>query len=318
MIKGFVFLFLFLWSAASFSGNEQKRVVMLISLNPETNRPPLRSNNWNINKKLKKIFYKKLKGRNLDLVVTTFTGQEELRRELLNPDNHAVFWVGHAGRAESFATAGMYDDRGFNMKEIFQEVHQNIKYLGLVGCRSRPFIKGLKSSGLWELNQHLQFYSRDKKEDARRGLKRAIKKFLKFTPKQANRSLCLEKEKLEIHISRSSNRELSAARLLRKGELVGVFSKNQTETVIYLDSDLKKRELKLVLESGAANNVSKDKFNLGSLEFNSINPELKWKLFSNREGLPFGHGSNLYRFSGNINNNLKAKLVLPKQCNSKN
>ena len=58
-----------------------------------------------------------------------FTRQTELRRELLNPQNHAVFWVGHANRAEDMAAAGMYDDRGFNMVEIFQEVHQNIKFI---------------------------------------------------------------------------------------------------------------------------------------------------------------------------------------------
>lgn len=313
MHKVLVLLFI---SLLSYSAMAQERVVLLVSLNPETNRPPLRTRGWNINEKLEKIFQKKLKKENFELVIIPFTRQDELRRELLNPDNHAVFWVGHANRADNLAAAGMYDDRGFNMKEIFQEVHQNIKFLGLVGCRSLPFVQGLRDSGNWNLNQHLQTYAREKKTDARKGLKRALKAFLKSELKTP--STCVEREVLPVTIRRSSDKALSSARVLRKGKLVGTFQKDQEQITIHLPLGLKKSELKLTFESGAPNNVSAELFNLGILEFESINPELSWKLFADRNGKPLGFGAHVYRFIGNLNNELITKQVLPKQCNTIN
>tara|TARA_Y100000590_G_scaffold470711_1_gene668306 strand:+ start:157969 stop:158952 length:984 start_codon:yes stop_codon:yes gene_type:complete len=306
-----LFIFLGLFSLSATAGN---RVVMLVSLDPETNRPPLRFRSWDINEKLEKLFKRKLKKENLELVIIPFVRQTELRNELLNPSNHAVFWVGHANRADSLATAGMYDDRGFNLKEIFQEVHQNIKFLGLVGCRALPFIQGLKEKGHWDLNSHLSFYARDKKTDARKGLKRAIKAFLNFKEKPA--PVCLEKELLPITVRRKSDSKLSAARILRKGVLVGTFEEDQDEIIIYLPKGLKKSEYKLTFESGAPNNISPELFNLGRLEFESLNPELSWKLFADREGKPLGFGAHVYRFTGKLNNQLITKPVLPNQCNT--
>lgn len=308
-----ILLFIGLFSVAGFA---QNRVVMLVSLDPETNRPPLRTRGWDINEKLEKVFRKKLKKENLELVVIPFTRQTELRQELLNPNNHAVFWVGHANRADSLAAAGMYDDRGFNMKEIFQDVHQNIKFLGLVGCRSLPFVQSLKESGSWNLNSHLNTYAREKKTDARKGLKRAIKAFLKSRPAEA--PSCQEEEVLRVTVRRSSDKELSSARILRKGKLLATFDKDQEELTFTLPIGLKKSELKLTFESGAPNNVSADSFNLGILEFESLNPELTWKLFASRDGKPLGFGAHVYRFTGKITNELITNQVLPKQCNAKN
>jgi hypothetical protein len=304
-------LILIFVSLFSLSLMAKDRVVMLISLDPETNRPPLRSKNWNINEKLEKVFLKKLKKKNLELVILPFSRQDQIRRELLNPNNHAVFWVGHSNAATGLVGTGLYDDRGFNMKEIFQEVHQNIKFLGLVGCQALPFVEALKKSPYWNLNSHIKTYARDKRTDARKGLKRAIKAFLdieEMAPKS-----CQEKEVIQVTVTRSSDKELSSARIIRKGELVGVFEKNQVRSIIDLAPGLKKSELKLVFESGAPNNTTKE-FNLGELEFHSVDESLSWKLFSDRDGNPIGFGSHVYRFTGSLEEEISTQNILPKQC----
>lgn len=306
-----ILLFIGLWSVSGFA-ESQRRVVMLVSLDPETNRPPLRFRSWDINEKLEKTFRRKLRKENLELVILPFARQDEIRNELLNPNNHAVFWVGHANRAEDLTSAGLYDDRGFNLKELFQEVHQNIKFLGLVGCRALPFVKALKEKGHWDLNTHLNFYAREKKTDARKGLKRAIKAFIKSKPTKA--PTCHEVEKYEVTVTRHSNEELSSARILRKGQLIGTFEKGETYKTIYLPVGLKKSEYKLVFESGAPNNTT-HAFNLGKLEFSSNSPELTWKLFADRNGKPLGFGNNIYRFTGKITEEITTQTVLPKQCN---
>ncbi|MFT6071121.1 MAG: hypothetical protein ACJAT2_002110 [Bacteriovoracaceae bacterium] len=288
---------------------------MLVSLDPETNRPPLRSRNWDINEKLEKVFLKKLKKENLDLVILPFARQDELRAELLNPNNHAIFWVGHSNAEAGLAAAGIYDDQGFNMKELFQEVHQNIKFLGLVGCQALPFVESLKNSPYWKLNSHLTTYAREKRVDARKGLKRAIKAFI--NSEEGKTPTCEEREVIQVRVSRTSDQELSSARIIRKGQLVGTFEKNQEETTIELPLGLKKSELKLVLESGAPNNT-KTKFNLGKLEFTSENESLNWKLFADREGNPLGFGSHVYRFTGNLKEELQTRFILPKQCLTNN
>lgn len=288
---------------------------MLVSLDPETNRPPLRTRNWDINEKLSKVFLRKLKKKNLDLVILPFSQQDEVRAELLNPNNHAIFWVGHSNAATGLAGAGLYDDRGFNMKEIFQEVHQNIKFLGLVGCQARPFVEALKKSPYWKLNTHLETYARDKRTDARKGLKRAIKAFVDL--KETKAPACNQKEVIKVTVTRTSEKELSSARIIRKGELVGFFNKNQEQTTIELPLGLKKSDLKLVLESGAPNNTTTE-FSLGRLEFHSDDENLSWKLFADREGKPLGFGSHVYRFTGNITEELNTQIVLPKQCLTNN
>lgn len=308
----FKVLCLFLMSLLCFSSFAGNRVVMLVSLDPETNRPPLRFRSWDINEKLEKVFKRKLKKENLELVIVPFVRQTELRRELLNPENHAVFWVGHSNHADSLAASGVYDDRGFNLKEIFQEVHQNIKFLGLVGCRALPFINGLKESSHWKNNKHLATYAREKKTDARKGLKRAIKAFLKMEPKEA--ATCEKEEVLSIKVRRSSDARLSAARILRKGELIGTFAEDQDEITIHLPAGLKRHEYKLTFESGAPNNVNADSFNLGLLEFESENTDLTWKLFADRDGNPLGFGAHVYRFTGKLTNELITENRLPKQC----
>ncbi len=288
---------------------------MLISLDPETNRPPLRSRNWNINEKLEKVFLRKLKKKDLELVVLPFTRQDELRAELLNPNNHAIFWVGHSNAEAGLAAAGIYDDQGFNMKEVFQEIHQNIKFLGLVGCQALPFVESLKKSSYWNLNSHLSTYAREKRTDARSGLKRAIKAFLKMDKKEA--PVCHEKEVIQVRVTRSSDKELSSARIIRKGQLVGSFDENQEEITIELPLGLSKSELKLVLESGAPNNT-KTKFNLGRLQFEAEDESLSWKLFADRDGNPLGFGSHVYRFTGNLKEELITRNILPKQCLTNN
>lgn len=304
-------LILILVSLFSLSLVAKERVVMLVSLDPETNRPPLRTRNWDINEKLEKVFLRKLRKENLELVILPFSRQDELRRELLNPNNHAIFWVGHSNAAAGLAAAGLYDDRGFNMKEIFQEVHQNIKFLGLVGCQALPFVNALKESPYWSLNSHLKTYAREKRTDARKGLKRAIKAFLKL--ENSSPPICLEKEVIQVTVKRTSDTELSSARIIRKGQLVGVFEKNQTETTIDLPLGLKKSELKLVLESGAPNNTTSE-FNLGKLEFEAEDENLSWKLFADRNGNPLGFGSHVYRFTGNLKTETNTQNILPKQC----
>ena len=300
---------LILFLMTSIEASSLKRVVLMISLDPEKSRPPLYSKKWNINEKLEKIFKRKFKKEKYQLVTIPFTRQSQLRRELLNPNNHAIFWVGHANSAGEMTSNGLYDHKGFNLKEIFQEVHQNIKFLGLIGCRALPYVNALKEKGFWKLNSHLVTYAKDKKVDARIALKRAIRVFKKAKFIQAPK--CERQEKIRIHLTRDGS-FLGPTRVLRKGKLITTLEENEDQKEIFLSPNLTKAQLKLVLETGAPNSTPKDELGLGTLEFD--HPDYQWKLFADRRGNPIGHGSHVYRFNGNLNIETKTEMILPNQC----
>ncbi len=138
------------------------------------------SDDWEIEKPLKKIINKGFKDTDYNIVVIEKATPTQLRNELLNPNNIALFWVSHAAGSSNVASGVMSSsavvDYYFNdVKVLFTEVHPNMKFLGLVGCNAQGTIEKFYEEGHYANNPSLQIHSFDKKVDARTGLKKSIK-----------------------------------------------------------------------------------------------------------------------------------------------
>ena len=286
------------------------KIVLLTSLDPETNRPPLRSKRWNINEKLEKRFYRYLSRYDIELEpqVVHLADQVDLYKTLTAKDVKAVIWVSHAGyksRQGLLKASSIIDHNGRDLKGVFQAINSSVKFLGLVGCQGQDFIEQWRSSG-WGTDQQLNPFSRSKKTDARKGLKLAMKSLAKdFGSKRksyleqdlATKIQAKEVQSINIQIKRRNLETIpmSAIQVYQKKRLITVLpvsSDDQTATIkIVLDKKSKKSDLKIVVDSGE-NSLSQTS-NLGLIEFAKPYHN-HWKIFSTPDGEPFGVGTNIY------------------------
>ena len=301
----------------AFSGNvfANEKLVLLTSLDPHKNRPPLRSKSWNINKKLEKIFYKKLTPYHTskeNIKVIHFATINDLTRELADPENKAVFWVSHSNGSapnSAFDQNIVVDYQGKDLSEGFQSPSSHLQYLGFVGCRANYLVERNQAQGYMKNNENLKIYSSSKKVDARRALKSAIGNYLyhyfegnlKHSEKR-----CEMVERQEITIRRTlpaelnKGEEITDLKILQRNKLLGSFPKGEPgevqEILVKLVPGSEKRDYKLVFDSGIASRQVK----MGRFEV----LEAKYKVFSKRDGTPLGKGRYVF--------NLKDKIeVLP-------
>jgi len=323
MLNKSLLIFLILLFSASALATE--KLVLLTSLDPDKNRPPLRSKSWDINKKLEEIFYKKLTpyhAKRDQIKIIHFATISDLTRELADPENKAVFWVSHSNGSDAnsaFDQNIVVDYQGKDLSEGFQNPSSKLSYLGFVGCRANFLVERNIKQGLMSNNEFLKTYSSTKKVDARRALKKAIGNYL-YHHFQGNLKVsqknCEQVERQRITIRRTlplvltDGQEITDVKILQRDKLVGIFSKalpgEIQEMTIELGVGQKKRDYKLVLDSGIASN----QVAMGQFEV----LETDYKVFSKRDGTPLGKGRYVLNLKGNINSLPTQEFVNKTNC----
>lgn len=288
------------------------KIVLLTSLDPEDNRPPLRLKSWNINKKLEKRFHKELWKfpYPIEKKVVHFSTADDLYKTLKDPEVTAIVWVGHAGFADSTGLGSLrsiVDYKGRDLKSLFQAVAPNLKYLALVGCRGKLFIDEWKEKGYFDHTPNLVTYGREVRTDARKGLKLAMRNlvdllhergnFLKGPDNRTSDFLAYQDSPegfIEVSVERSNleNKELSSIQILQKERLVGFLPSGDQNGKFLFKKSQSLRDLKIVADSGHPSS-SKDA-NLGILSITS-QEAIEWSLFQTPNGKPIGVGRHIYR-----------------------
>lgn len=230
-----------------------------------------------------------------------------LYNTLKDPNVVALFWVSHAGFNESNplqTSKVIIDHQGRDIKNVFQAVGPNLKFLGLIGCRGELFLNEWKKNMWFSLNPSIHTFGRKIKTDARRGLKKALKFFKKkLREGQINLSQTLDvfptesRTLLEVRIERA-NQEISPlapVMVLQRNRLVTVISNTSQEQILKAKLNYTNRsltDLKLIVDSGFSANHNQ--VNLGRLKVETLNRDIQWKLFQTKGGKPIGKGSHIY------------------------
>ncbi|MFG1493605.1 hypothetical protein [Halobacteriovorax sp. ZH4_bin.1] len=162
----------------TYAQDVKPNVVLLTSL--ETPRIWYKPKGWKIDPKLEKIFKKHFDKSGYNIVVKHSVDFHELRRQLHNPNNIAVFWASHAAGTSQNTTGSnnmgaVLSINGKDVKDLFKSVHPNIRYLGLVGCDAEGILNEISREGHYRYNPNLITHSFTKKIDARKGLKKSLK-----------------------------------------------------------------------------------------------------------------------------------------------
>jgi len=302
-------LLIIIFCVISQLSHAKNKIVLLTSLTPETNRPPLRSSKWNINEKLEERFFKEISKQNIeaDLKIIHFADMGSLYETLKDPEVVALFWVSHAGFNENNplnTSKVIIDHEGRDVKNVFQAVGPNLKFLGLIGCRGELFLDEWKENKWFSHNSSIHTFGRKVRTDARRGLKKALKSFKK---KLENEEINLSHTKgvvstnsedlLEVKIERENHLDspMAPVMILQRNRLITVLSNSSQDQVVKVNLNNQNnspRDLKLIVDSGLPANH--EQANLGRLNIETSHENIHWNLFETKEGKPIGKGSHIY------------------------
>jgi len=206
-------LFLILFSRTAISSS---RIAVLISVKNPIHTPIFKSKNWSLSKDLRKYFEKKMGETEFEVVFFENANQETLHSELINPKNIALFWISHATSFEGNESGLTFEDmivdfEGGNVRDIFQKIHPNLKYLSVLGCKAGPILKKIKQDGFFVNNPDLLIYAKDSTISAKKEIKKSIKDFKqKMNDKTHMRSACLQSKGIPLEIKRFLPSRLSS------------------------------------------------------------------------------------------------------------
>jgi len=297
-VKRVVILLLCLFSVSVLGAD---KLVLLTSLDPDKNRPPLRSSSWNINQKLENIFYDKLTPYHTsrdNIKIIHFATLSDLDRELSDPENKAIFWVSHSNGDNGNGALDkniIVDFQGKDISEAFQHPSKQLNYLGFVGCNVDYMVKDFKAKGHMSNNENLMTYSSSRKVDARRSLKKSIGHYLYHhfeNNLKSSDKKCEQVKRINLTIKRTlpidmnGKKYITDIKVLQRDHLVGVFPKGIPGDVQEIDVSLLPGEslvdYKLVFDSGiASNEILMGKFEVLNTDY---------QVFSTRSGRPLGRG----------------------------
>lgn len=313
-----------IWNSSAFA--QQQKITLLISLDPQK----LCNSIFSCSKKdyisaLEDIFLKQFSKSHYEIEIHNFADQRDLWTALHDPQNVAVFWLSHAGAAKNrrgepseLMTVGQVSDAsGFAVSPVFTKIHPNLRFLGVIGCNTTDTLKR------FHFPPDLTVYANNKKVDAKRGLKSAIKKSLDTLQKAEIRagyiSECPDKQTgYSIRIQRffSSNKSIRpAARVLAGENVLGVFPGVQNTGVIgqeqkffvpQKEGDIKSLpDLRIDVGTNAIFQADKTLMNMldiGNLNFiltDNAKQDLRiwgpWDLWTAQSGIPIGLFLNIYK-----------------------
>lgn len=323
---GFLFLTLVLSGVAAAEAAEPPdnppEVVLLTSV--KSPRVWYRPEGWQLSDSLEKRFRKAYGESGFGLRVVHEAGPRELAEVLKSPATIGVFWVSHSGSDdETEGQAARWDDvildvAGNDVKELFQRIHPNIRWLGIVGCNAERIFEGFRARGHYRDNPELRIHSFDSKVEALSGLSRSLRASAEVLgdPEQTEgRAIVARPDLLTVESREFAVRRGFPLRVTQQGasdlvllwddRFLGILpgadsrSGEPGAVTVYLDEEAFSPRLKIkaVAIRGLSAGEGQPHF---ELRFDSALEPALWQVFSDAQGQPIGTGSRLYRYRGEV------------------
>jgi hypothetical protein len=149
------------------------KVVLLTSV--QTPKSLWHSSSWSLPATLESDFRKAFGSSGYVIEVKHDATAYDLAQELESPENIAVFWVSHAASTSGQSSAlGLdnliADEDGIDVSGVFQKVHPNLRWLGVVGCKAKPILDQYTQDGDYAGDPNLHIHSYSTVIDAEHGL----------------------------------------------------------------------------------------------------------------------------------------------------
>lgn len=310
-------LFSFLLSMNSFASNRE--IVVLTSIQNPRNKPFWRSKSYDISKDIESQYREAFKNSGYNVVFNHNTDEETLEHYLRSPATLALFWVSHAADESvvnglSFSSI-IQDVKGNNVKNIFQKINPNVKFLSIVGCKARSILEEFKSKGYF--HSDLTVHTFDKKITLNNGIDQSLRAAAKvidadpksfrdqhdnFSDHSSFRNTIVAKESYDeiiddkdeegIKISIINTNPDFLAKLSVNDQFIGLLKKGNHLQEFIIPKTLITKRTKLKVDFDISH--LRNPYILMPLEVENNDQFIKTDYLKDKNGLPYGRDSNFY------------------------
>jgi hypothetical protein len=176
-----IFLLLFSLAGLASEKSNKLKIALIISLQAKEGKAFFNNNSYDINARIEKEFKKSLDLNSFELVVVKNATLASIWNTLHDPSIYGVFFVGHAGVMPKNQSNNILsipsliaDQNLYNVKNAFQSVHSNLRYLALISCNAEGILQSFIDKGYYENAPELKVMAFDKKIEFSEGIKEVL------------------------------------------------------------------------------------------------------------------------------------------------
>lgn len=294
-------------SAGSFAGQKTK-IAFLTSIDPSDGKRFYHSQTYNNNEKFEKEFRSQFRNGDYEIIVKHFASIEDIWNVLHDETISGVYFLSHSGGSVSSSSGAMKapaliaDYEGNDLKNAFQRVHANLRYLAVVGCESESIIEEFKKNKTYANAPQLVIKTFPEKIRPMKGLRDAVSagiSALATTSQVVTVRPDLPRNFLVREIPRDVDEgTVRATLVLMQNKVIGFFPKGKPGEIqrIGIDETLKHRT-SIVHDSGLSSSHKKQEIALGELKLEDLGDDCEINAERNKNGEILGIGKHFYRLN---------------------
>ncbi len=284
--------------------------------------------------RLEGIFRGAFVGQGYRIRVVHEADQHDLWSALRDPSTVGLVWLSHGGGAsggDGYGTEGvLIDHQYFNILPALQGIHPNLRFLGVVGCKSESALENyFVKHGIRAKNPNFVFRGFDSTVEPRQGLREVVAAAktaldrpevrrgyvgtcatergygVRVTRRFTSGFASPTEELLDLH-AHPTFRRMPAVRIQHRDEVLAVlpagWNGGVQQTIVNIPlpegSVRSPVELKFLSNIGENYWLPTRPLEVGRLSFEAPWAGAAWSLFAKPDGSPIGVTAHVYRYQG--------------------
>jgi hypothetical protein len=252
---------------------------------------------------LVRIFESRMKPLGFETEIVIDAQAHQLRFALTNATTAAVFWIGHA--ISSNTSTGMniqsvvLDSNAVNVANLFQDVHPNIRWVGIVGCYMQGMIDRNKLQGRYKNNPILRIDAVDGLGVPSIDLNRSTSQayiYLAALKRSYPQVICALNPANErphfgrwIDVKRSHDQPRSHISFMVGEQFVGYLAKDEESVRFWVNNRIDTKRIEaLRMDTRPTSDV------IENLQISTQDSNIEWKNIRRADGTPIGKSRNVY------------------------
>lgn len=157
------------------------KIALIISLDAKEGKAFFNGTKYDVNQRIEKEFQKHFEPSDFEIEIVRDANLEAVWKTLHDTSVQGIFYVGHANSEAKISNGGplasasiIADKNMFNIKNVFQSVHSNLRYLAFLSCNSEGIIQKFIDKNYYSNAPGLKIKSFDKNVELKAGLSELI------------------------------------------------------------------------------------------------------------------------------------------------
>jgi hypothetical protein len=152
------------------------KVALIVSLDDKDGKAFFNGPNYDVSKRIEKDFKKYFDPKDFEIVVIKNATLASIWKTLHDPTYHGIFFVGHAHSSSIGAinTKLIADQNMYNVKNAFQSVQANLRYLAFLSCNAEGIIQNFIEKNYYANAPELRIKAFNAPVELSKGLEESI------------------------------------------------------------------------------------------------------------------------------------------------